>query len=163
MYKKTILDKLKCNQYNYSDKGDGNMKTWIRIVLMMTVAVSFMGCVSAVTNNTADTTHSDEYHKITAQEAKKMMMDNPKVIILDVRTANEYAEKHIPGALLVPNETIDHTPIEGLRTDDIILVYCRTGRRSKQASDKLVEMGYKNIYDFGGITTWPYDTESGTF
>ncbi|MCH4167534.1 MAG: rhodanese-like domain-containing protein [Megasphaera sp.] len=139
------------------------MKALILIVLTMAMAVLFMGCAGAATNDTADTMQGGAYHKITAQEAKQMMTDNPKVVILDVRTAGEYAEKHIPGARLVPNETIGNTPIEGLRTDDVILVYCRTGHRSKQASDKLVKMGYKNIYDFGGITTWPYDTEPGAY
>lgn len=103
------------------------------------------------------------YPKITAQEAKQMM-EEKAVTVVDVRTSDEYAQQHIPGAILVPNETIDSDPPEMLPDKDaVILVHCRTGIRSKDASDKLVQLGYKNIYDFGGIKDWPYDTESGAF
>lgn len=101
------------------------------------------------------------YHKITAEEAKKMI-DAGGVTIVDVRTAEEYAEKHIPGAVLVPNESIGEEPPEQLPDQDaVLLIHCRTGVRSKQASDKLVGLGYTQIYDFGGIADWPYETESG--
>lgn len=101
------------------------------------------------------------YHKITAEEAKKMI-DAGGVTIVDVRTAEEYAEKHIPGAVLVPNESIGEDPPEQLPDQDaVLLVHCRTGVRSRQASDKLVGLGYTQIYDFGGIADWPYETESG--
>lgn len=105
----------------------------------------------------------EAYHKITAEEAKKMM-DEGGVIVVDVRRADEYAEKHIPGAVLVPNEDIGEEQPELLPDKDaVLLVHCRTGIRSKQASDKLVELGYTNVYDFGGIADWPYETESGAF
>lgn len=97
------------------------------------------------------------YHKITAEEAKQMM-DEGGVTVVDVRTEAEYKEGHIPGAVLVPNESIGSEPPEALpELDAVLLVHCRTGVRSKQAADKLVDMGYTQVYDFGGIRDWPYD------
>lgn len=98
----------------------------------------------------------NSYHKITAADAKEMM-DTQEVIIVDVRTLEEYNEGHIENAILIPNESIDGEPSELVDKDAIILVYCRSGNRSKQASDKLVELGYTKIYDFGGIVDWPYE------
>ena len=85
---------------------------------------------------------------------------------MDVRTAEEYAAEHIPGAINVPSESIDaggEAPADLPDKDAVLLIYCRTGRRSKQAAGQLVELGYTNVYDFGGINDWPYDTttESG--
>lgn len=101
-----------------------------------------------------------EYHKITQEEAKEMI-DAGGVTIVDVRREEEYRERHIPDALLVPNESIgDSQPEQLPDLDAVLLVYCRTGVRSKQASEKLVKLGYTNVYDIGGITTWPYDTVS---
>ena len=103
-----------------------------------------------------------EYHKISAEDAKKRMDSGDDIIILDVRTQAEYDESHIPGAILIPNETIGNSKPEQLPdTDQEILVYCRSGNRSAQAAKKLVEAGYTQIYDFGGIIDWPYDTVSG--
>lgn len=96
------------------------------------------------------------YHKISAEEAKQMM-DSQEVIIVDVRTLEEYNAGHIENAILIPNESISTEPSELDNKDAIILVYCRSGSRSKAASDKLVNLGYKNIYDFGGIIDWPYE------
>lgn len=105
----------------------------------------------------------EAYHKITAEEAKKMM-DEGGVTIVDVRRADEYAAKHIPGAILVPNESIKEEQPEALPDKDaVLLIHCRTGIRSKDASDKLVAMGYKNVYDFGGINDWTYETETGEY
>ena len=99
------------------------------------------------------------YHKITAEEAKTMI-DNGGVTIVDVRRPDEYAAQHIPGALNVPNEDISSDPPAALPDmDAVLLVHCRTGIRSKAASDKLIQMGYQNVYDFGGIVDWPYETE----
>lgn len=101
------------------------------------------------------------YHKITAEEAKEMM-DVGGVTIVDVRTEAEYSENHIPGAVLVPNESIGSMPPGQLPDQNaVLLVHCRTGVRSKQASDKLIKLGYRHVYDFGGIVSWPYETESG--
>ena len=102
-----------------------------------------------------------EYHKITAEEAKNRMDSDDTIIILDVRTQEEYEESHIPGAILIPNESIGTEKQEQLPDmDQEILVYCRSGNRSKTASSTLAELGYTNIYEFGGINTWPYETAS---
>lgn len=108
----------------------------------------------------SDTDTQSAYHKITAEEAKKMM-DEGGVTVVDVRTQAEYEASHIPGAVLVPNESIDSEEApEALPDQDaVLLVHCRTGIRSKQASDKLVALGYTQVYDFGGIVDWPYETE----
>lgn len=100
----------------------------------------------------------DPYHKITAEEAKKMM-DEGNVTVVDVRRADEYATGHIPGSILIPLESIgDEQPVELPDPDAVLLVHCRTGIRSKQASDQLVKLGYKHVYDFGGIADWSYET-----
>ena len=86
------------------------------------------------------------------------MEENEDVIILDVRTREEYSAGHIPNAICVPNEEIvDAQPAELADLDQVILVYCRSGNRSKQASQKLTDMGYRNIYEFGGIIDWTGD------
>ena len=100
------------------------------------------------------------YVNITAQEAKEIMDTREGYIILDVRTQEEYDQGHIPGAILIPDTEIE-ARAEAVLTDkdQLILVYCRSGRRSKLASEILVELGYTNIREFGGIIDWPYDTE----
>ena len=95
-----------------------------------------------------------EYKKITSDEAKKMM-ETQKVIVVDVRTLEEYNEGHIPNAISVPLETIENKAEVKLKNkDDLILVYCRSGRRSREAALKLIEKGYTNVIDFGGIQDW---------
>ena len=100
------------------------------------------------------------YQQITQEEAKAMM-DSQEVIILDVREQDEYDSGHIPGAVLLPVGTIDDTTAAHVipEKDSTVLVYCRSGNRSKTASAALADLGYTNIYEFGGINTWPYDTE----
>ena len=101
------------------------------------------------------------YQQITQEEAKEMM-DTQEVIILDVREQDEYDSGHIPGAVLLPVGSINEdTAAEVIpETDSTVLVYCRSGNRSKTASSTLAGLGYTNIYEFGGINTWPYETES---
>ena len=102
------------------------------------------------------------YRQINAEEAATMMEEESGYIILDVRTAQEYSEKHIPGAINIPNETIGTEDIPELPDkEQLILVYCRSGNRSKQASEKLVKLGYTNIVEFGGINDWTGETVSG--
>ena len=102
------------------------------------------------------------YRQITAEEAAAMMEEESGYLILDVRTAGEYSEKHIPGAINVPNETIGNQDIPELpEKEQLILVYCRSGNRSKQAAEKLVKLGYTNIVEFGGIHDWTGETVSG--
>lgn len=100
------------------------------------------------------------YVNITAEEAKKIMDSEEGYIILDVRTQEEYDQGHIPGAMLIPNTEIETKAEEVLMDkDQLLLVYCRSGRRSKLASEILVELGYTNIKEFGGIIDWPYEIE----
>ena len=102
------------------------------------------------------------YRQISMDEAITMMEETSGYIILDVRTPEEFAEKHIPNAINIPNETIGTAEIPELPDkDQLILVYCRSGNRSKQASQKLADMGYTNIVEFGGINNWPGETVSG--
>lgn len=100
------------------------------------------------------------YKIISQKKAKEMMEENKDYVILDVRTDWEYNSGHIPGAINIPNEDIGHEEIEALPDkEQLILIYCRSGYRSKQAASKLAVLGYKNIYEFGGIITWEYDIE----
>ena len=100
------------------------------------------------------------YVNITAEEAKRIMDSEGGYIILDVRTQEEYDEGHIPGATQISHEEIAEKA-EDVLTDkeQLILVYCRSGRRSKIAAEAMVELGYTNIKEFGGIIDWPYETE----
>lgn len=106
---------------------------------------------------------SSGYRQITQQEAKALMDSNTGWILLDVRTQEEYDSGHIPGAVLLPNETIGVTEIPSLPDkSQMILIYCRSGNRSKQAAEKLEKLGYTNLYEFGGIISWPYEIVGGT-
>lgn len=105
---------------------------------------------------------SAEYRQISMSEAADMMETETDYILLDVRTQAEFEEKHIPGAICIPNETIGSEAPEGLPDkDQLILVYCRSGSRSKQAAQKLADQGYTNIVEFGGINDWTGETVSG--
>ena len=123
-----------------------------RLLLLFSLLLLLAGC----SGNTADSS----YQQITQEEAKEMM-DTQNVVILDVREQNEYDGGHIPGAVLLPVGTIDEAVAAEVipDKDSTVLVYCRSGNRSKTASSKLAELGYTNIYEFGGINTWPYETE----
>ena len=95
------------------------------------------------------------YTQISQAEAKEMMAKDDGHVIVDVRREDEYNAGHIPGAIRVTNEEIGDTmPAELPDPDQIILVYCRSGRRSKEASEKLAKLGYTNVYEFGGIIDW---------
>ena len=116
------------------------------------VLLSFLllaGCTAAPSAGSA-------YRQITAQEAVDMMHSDPDALILDVRTPEEFASGHIPNAINIPLDTIGSEPIPQLpKKDQVILVYCRSGNRSKTASQKLAEQGYTQIFEFGGIKDWP--------
>ena len=96
------------------------------------------------------------YQQITVREAKKIMDEEPDICILDVRTQEEYDSGHIKAAVCLPNEEIIKEPEELPDKKQKILVYCRSGSRSKQAAQKLAGMGYENVLEFGGILDWPY-------
>ena len=100
------------------------------------------------------------YMNITVEEAKQIMDSEEGYIILDVRTQEEYDQGHIPGAIVISHEEIAEKAEQVLMDkNQLILVYCRSGRRSKIAADALVELGYTNIMEFGGIIDWPYEVE----
>ena len=100
------------------------------------------------------------YVNITAEEAKQIMDSEEGYIILDARTQEEYDAGHIPGAIVISHDEIAEKAEEVLTDkDQLILVYCRSGRRSKIAAEALVELGYTNIKEFGGIIDWPYEVE----
>ncbi|MBQ3165910.1 MAG: rhodanese-like domain-containing protein [Clostridia bacterium] len=125
------------------------MKKLIPILLS---ALMFTGC--AGTSNSQTNT----YRSITMDEAVTMMAQETDYIILDVRRPDEFAAGHIPNAINVANETIGTAEIPELPDkDQLIMVYCRSGRRSKEASEKLVKLGYTNIVEFGGIIDWEYE------
>ena len=127
-------------------------KILIVITILILIAM-LVGCTLS-----SGVGEKNTYEKITAMEAKKMMDEKSGYIILDVRTKDEYKGGHIPGAVLLPNESIGKDTIDILTDkDQIILIYCRSGRRSKEAAAKLVNLGYTNIYEFGGIIDWTYD------
>lgn len=134
----------------------------VSFLLLLTV-LSLTGCSGSIGTKSATTTTVSEqtigYKQISQDEAKEMMARDDGHIIVDVRRQDEYDEGHIPGAILIPNESINTTrPKELKDLDQIILVYCRSGRRSKEASDKLAKMGYTKVYEFGGIITWTGET-----
>ena len=101
------------------------------------------------------------YQQIPQETAKEMMDTQQEVVILDVREQDEYDSGHIPSAVLLPVGTIDEDTAAEVIPEkaSTVLVYCRSGNRSKTASSTLADLGYTNIYEFGGINTWPYETE----
>lgn len=102
------------------------------------------------------------YRKISSEEAYAMMEETADFILLDIRTDEEFKEKHIDGAVLIPDyEIADRAETELPDKDMLILIYCRSGRRSANAANELVGMGYTNVYDFGGIIDWQYETVNG--
>ena len=104
--------------------------------------------------------NENSYQQIT-QEAAKEMMDTQEVVILDVREQHEYDSGHIPSAVLLPVGTITEDTVAAVidELDTVVLVYCRSGNRSKTASQALADLGYTNVYEFGGINDWPYEIE----
>lgn len=107
---------------------------------------------------TAETVQEAVFVSITAEEAKEIMDTGDGFVILDVRTQEEYDEGHVPGAILIPNTEIENRAEEELPDKaQLILVYCRSGRRSKLAAQILADLGYTNVKEFGGILDWPYE------
>jgi len=97
---------------------------------------------------------------ITPADAKKRLDADKNIVLLDVRTAEEYAEKHIPGSLLIPLDVIETTVTQKIADQKTtIFVYCRSGRRSVTAAESLVKLGYTDVYNLGGIMDWPYEVE----
>lgn len=124
---------------------------------LITLAL-IMGGLPCACVNTDKTVSKEVYVNITAEQAKSIMDTENDYVILDVRTLEEFDQGHIPGAILIPYDEIEEKA-EKILTDKncLILVYCRSGRRSKIASEALVRLGYTNIKEFGGIIDWPYE------
>ena len=131
-----------------------NFAAW---ALLLFLIVSLAGCGS----REEDAENTASYQQITAEEAKSMMDEQPDAVILDVREQDEYDAGHIPGAVLLSVGTIDEETAASAipEKDTVVLVYCRSGNRSKTASQALADLGYTQIYEFGGIQDWPYDLE----
>ena len=119
--------------------------------MLLTLALPF-GCVGCVSDGGSAT-----YEQISGAEAKALMDSESGYIIIDARTQEEYDQGHIPGAILIPEyEIADRAEKELPDKDQLILVYCRSGRRSKIAAEELVKLGYTNVKEFGGIIDWEY-------
>lgn len=133
----------------------------INISLMLLLMLCLVGCGANEQSNTAASGFGKaSYTRIAQDEAQRMMQETDEYIILDVRTREEYDSGHIPGAVLIPNEEIGkERPEELPELDTVILVYCRSGNRSRQAAQKLADMGYSNVYEFGGINSWTGELE----
>ena len=123
-----------------------------RMVFLLAALLLLTGCSGG--------TSDGSYEQITQEKAKEMM-DTQEVIVLDVREQSEYDSGHIPGAVLLPVGSIDEETAAAVipEKNSTVLVYCRSGNRSKTASSTLAGLGYTNIYEFGGISTWPYEIE----
>ena len=119
----------------------------VPVILLLQIALAIFLLSSCGTGNS--------YTQISQDEAMQMMQEESGYLIVDVRRPDEFAEGHIKGAINVPNETIEGEQPEALPDpDQLLLIYCRSGNRSKEASQKLADMGYTNVYEFGGINTW---------
>ena len=141
------------------------MKRLTRILLPAVIAMTAVLILTGCGSSADDKTVGDKktYRQVSPEEAAAMMEEETDYIILDVRTQEEYETAHIPGAVCIPNETIGTEDIPELPDkEQLILVYCRSGNRSKQASEKLAKQGYTNLVEFGGINSWTGKTVSGS-
>lgn len=140
----------KINMHTASRRGK-----WIPVLLLILV-IMLSGCGTNAIGNVMDGDGMlNSYLQITQEEAAYMMTKDDGHVVVDVRRQDEYDAGHIPGAILIPNESIgEEPPVELPDKDQIILVYCRSGRRSKEAAQKLFDMGYEKVYEFGGIIDW---------
>lgn len=129
------------------------MKKLKGLILMFLISLSLFGFSAC-----QDSDNNVTYEQITAKEAKTIMDTQPDYIIIDARTQEEFADGHIEGAIMIPEYEIANRAEQQLPDKDaLILVYCRSGRRSKIASEELVRLGYTNVKEFGGIIDWPYE------
>lgn len=124
------------------------------LIIMLFVGLSAFGLVGC-----SGSESKGSYTQISAEEAKSLMDTESDYIILDARTESEFAEGHIEGAVLIPHDEISSRAEKELPDKNrLILVYCRSGNRSKTASEALAKLGYSNVKEFGGIIDWPYET-----
>ena len=141
------------------------MKNIILYLMCVVMLASLASCGSNDLHSTGTTMNGTagtpiEYLQVSAEEAKQMMSDYPDAVILDVREADEYNSGHIPGAVLLPYGDIpEKAHIVLPDKEKMILIYCRSGRRSKIAAESLTALGYTAVYEFGGIIDWSYETQ----
>ena len=139
------------------------MKNLIAIIVILVILVAIGIFLKNRNSSTEDNKVSVKDAKIqyvSMNDIEKIMNENENYIILDVRTIEEYNDGHIPGAICIPNETIDENVVSKLPDkEQLILIYCRSGNRSKQATKKLKDLGYLNLIEFGGIIDWPGEIE----
>ena len=130
------------------------MKKVKGLIIMLLISLSLFGLTACNDANGKSST----YEQITAEQAKSIMDTEKDYVIIDARTEEEFAEGHIENAILIPEYEIAYRAEKELPDkEQLILVYCRSGRRSKIASEELVKLGYTNVKEFGGIIDWPYD------
>ena len=130
------------------------MKKLKGLIIMLLISLSLFGMTACDGENKKSST----YEQITAEQAKTIMDTEKDYVIIDARTEEEFAEGHIKNAILIPEYEIANRAEKELPDkEQLILVYCRSGRRSKIASEELVKLGYSNVKEFGGIIDWPYD------
>jgi rhodanese-related sulfurtransferase len=141
------------------------MKRIFAFVIITVLLFSLSGC-SEKASVSSDQPNNDQnlsqggYTNLKQEEAKKNLAADKSIVLLDVRTPEEYAVGHIPGSILIPLDTLENEAEKKLTDKDAtIYIYCRSGNRSASASEILADLGYKNIYNIGGIATWPYETE----
>ena len=133
-----------------------------RIGLLALVCILLLICCVLLQKYMAGPGAVNSYRQIDQETAKQMMAQDDGYVVVDVRRLDEFESGHIPGAICIPNENIESTPPEELpNVNQIILVYCRSGNRSKQASEKLARMGYTNVCEFGGIIDWTGEVADG--
>ena len=131
------------------------MKKVKGLIIMLLISLSLFGMTACG----GDNEKTPAYEHITAEQAKTIMDTEQDYIIIDARTEEEFAEGHIEGAILIPEYEIkDRAEKELPDKEQLILVYCRSGRRSKIASEELAKLGYTNVKEFGGIIDWQYET-----
>ena len=130
-------------------------------VMLILCTLLLTGCSGAGQSTDGPGT-VNSYQQIDQETAKQMMEQDDGHVVVDVRRLDEFESGHIPGAICIPNESIESKPPEELPNPaQIILIYCRSGNRSKQAAEKLFNMGYSNVYEFGGIIDWTGPTVTG--
>lgn len=128
----------------------------IRRIVSVTAALVFLLAVSGC----SVPEEGSDYMNISQKKAKEMMENLEEFVLLDARTEEEFSEGHIPGAIVIPHDEIFERAEAEIPEKDIpVFVYCRSGRRSKIAAEALVSLGYSEVYEFGGINTWPYEIE----
>ena len=122
-----------------------------KLLIVMLLLMMAEGCADQGNGNLS----RSSYTQISQEEARRIMEEETGYLIIDVRTEEEFNEGHIPGAVNIPNETIaDTRPPQLPDSGQKLLIYCRSGNRSRQAAQKLADMGYTGVYEFGGINTW---------